>query len=153
MPFLRKYLVIFIAIASLFIAIGCSSSQDIAQSDEDQQTTTTTEPFETPVTYQVWTDISASQLEQLMASKTPPLVLDLRETYLFGNKHIRGAESLPFQHLKGQLGKLDKSKAIVVYDDKEKISKEAARILTDNGFQQVYNLSGGMVTWGGPVGP
>lgn len=156
MLYLRKYLVIFIAIASIFIAIGCSSSQNLESAEfenTEAQTTTTTEPFATPVTYQAWSDINASQLEQLMNSNNPPIVLDLRETYYYNNKHMLGAESLPMEYLKEQLDKLDKSKVIVVYDNEDKISRDAAKLLADNGFKQVYNLAGGIVTWTGGVEP
>ena len=155
MPCLRKYLAIFVVLASIFIAVGCSSGQEVAESDVTPQETTTTEPFATPVTQiqQAWTDIDANQLSQLLAGNNPPLVLDLRTTYYYSNKHIAGAESLPLEHLTSQLGELDKSQPIVVYDDNGKLSKEAVKILTENGFKQVYNFAGGMATWGGSVEP
>lgn len=70
-----------------------------------------------------------------------------------GKRDIKGAESLPLKYLIPQLEKVDKSTHIVVYDNEDKLSNDAARKLTDNGFKNVYNLKGGIVTWTGGVEP
>jgi rhodanese-related sulfurtransferase len=155
-PYLRKYLAIFVALTFILIAVGCSSNQnaqDVSVADSQEQQTTTTEPFMTPVTTTApYKNINAQQAEQLI-NNGGIQILDLRDTYLYSNKHILGADSLPYTYLTEQMTKLDKSKPVLVYDDQDKISKNAAMTLIQNGFPQVYNLAGGMVTWVGSVEP
>ena len=69
-------------------------------------------------------------------------LLDVRSTQEFAHGHINGCINIPLDSLRGEIGKLDRSKPVYVNCHSGMRSYIASRILTQNGFD-VYNLSGG----------
>lgn len=51
----------------------------------------------------------------------------------------------------GEIAKLDKSKTYVVYCRSGGRSSEATNIMVNQGFQNIYNLEGGIMAWPGNV--
>ncbi|MDP2210202.1 MAG: rhodanese-like domain-containing protein [Candidatus Aquicultor sp.] len=158
MPYLRKYLAIALLIASVFLAFGCSPGQvtdaDLAIDEvaNDQASQTPPETLPTVQTTQPtapppWKNISASDADQLVKSNPEVQIVDLRNSYMYRNKHIVGAKLLPQAEFETSYSELDKTKPVLLYDDSGSWSKQAAKILTDNGYTQVYNLVGGMASW------
>jgi rhodanese-related sulfurtransferase len=52
---------------------------------------------------------------------------------------------------KQQLAKLDKSKTYVVYCRSGGRSAGASQVMVDNGFKNVINMQGGIMSWGGKL--
>lgn len=52
---------------------------------------------------------------------------------------------------KQQLAKLDKSKTYVVYCRSGARSAGASQVMVDNGFKNVINMQGGIMSWGGKL--
>lgn len=91
--------------------------------------------------------VSALELPQL--TRDPTVLLDVSEPGEFKKGHIPNAINVPYKKLREDTS-LDKhkNKNIVVICRSGNRSTSAARQLTKKGFENVYNLSGGMVAWG-----
>ena len=78
------------------------------------------------------------------------LFLDVRSLEEYESSHIEGAMHIPVSELEGRLDELPKDKPIIVYCDSVGCSRSgrAAHILIDNGFKEVYDMTGkGIVEW------
>ncbi len=77
------------------------------------------------------------------------LIVDVRTKAEYGQGHIAGAIFIDYykSDFKSQLSKLDKGKPVFVYCALGVRSGGAAKILTDLGFKQVYDLQGGLKAW------
>ena len=81
------------------------------------------------------------------------LVLDIRVNEEYELGHIPGALNIPLAALRKRLAELPKDKKIVVYCSVGLRAYMAARILLQNGFSQVYSLSGGYTTYAYATAP
>lgn len=95
--------------------------------------------------------LSADAVEAQLASPAPPFILDVREPqeYVGELAHIRGSVLIPLRELADRAGELTpyKDTPVVVVCRSGVRSTTAAAILEGSGFEQVYNLQGGMVDW------
>lgn len=84
-----------------------------------------------------------------MINQDDALVLDVRSMAEFKNGHIINAENAPLNSLKNHLKKLEKhkQKPIIAVCQSGTRSGSACSTLRKEGFEQVYNLQGGMVSW------
>ena len=97
------------------------------------------------------TDVSAAQLEAMLAAPQPPLVLDVRTTGEFATGHIPGSLNIPVNELPTRLGELQPARATVCVCGSGIRSIQAGETLLDAGFRSVYNLQGGLATWTDPL--
>jgi len=76
-------------------------------------------------------------------------VLDVREDREWQQGHIPGATHIPLGQLSDRMGELDKQKGepLVVVCRSGQRSTNAAVRLRKAGFEQVYNLNGGTMSW------
>jgi rhodanese-related sulfurtransferase/rubrerythrin len=74
-------------------------------------------------------------------------LLDVRQAEEYESGHIAGAKWIPLPELSGRLGELDAQKPTLVYCAIGGRSRVAAQMLAGKGFQEVYNLSGGIKAW------
>jgi len=88
-------------------------------------------------------DVSAAQLETMMADGAPLVILDVRTTAEYDGGHIPGSINIPVTELAGRLGELDGDSRTACVCGIGARSMQAAQILVDNGFSSVYNLEGG----------
>ena len=80
-----------------------------------------------------------------MIKANPELkILDVRTQGEFDSGHINGSICIPVDTLQGRLGELNLQSGILVYCAAGTRSAQAAKILADNGFQNVYNMLGGL---------
>jgi adenylyltransferase/sulfurtransferase len=80
-------------------------------------------------------------------------LLDVRESFEYANGHIPNAMHLPLGHVQAQAEQIlvNKTEPILAYCQKGQRSLEAARILTNLGYERVFSLAGGLSAWDGPV--
>jgi hydroxyacylglutathione hydrolase len=92
--------------------------------------------------------ISARKLQEALAENRMK-VLDVRETSEWDDGHISGAQYMNFKVLRERAHELAlaPTDAIAVTCATGKRSSTAASELRRQGFQHVYNLSGGMEAW------
>lgn len=91
--------------------------------------------------------MSCDELDRLSASEAEgdrPLVLDVTEEVERMVYYIPGSYHIPLGQLRKRLGELDREKQIVVYCAIGVRSYNAARILSQNGFENVKVLEGGI---------
>jgi rhodanese-related sulfurtransferase/rubrerythrin len=84
-------------------------------------------------------------------------LVDVRQHKEYEKEHIPGAKLIPLSQLEDNLEQLDPEKPTIVHCAIGGRSRIAASKLADNGFKEVYNLSGGIKAWQGekttgPVG-
>lgn len=82
--------------------------------------------------------------------KGNPLI-DVREKHEFKRGHIAGAVNISLSQLKQRLGQIPKDKPVYLYCQSGMRSKQAAKILSKNGYSQMAHLSGGIMAWDGPT--
>lgn len=92
--------------------------------------------------YETITENTANEL----ISSNDVVIIDVRGSDEFDTGHIKGAINVP-------LSKIDeityeKDQYIIVYCASGMRSSNAAQILVDLGYENVYNLDGGLINWG-----
>lgn len=77
------------------------------------------------------------------------LVLDVREDQEYAGGRIPHAKHIPLRQLSSRLHELEKfkSKPIIAICRSGARSGHGCSVLRKNGFEQVYNLNGGMMSW------
>jgi sulfur dioxygenase len=95
--------------------------------------------------------LSATQVQLLNETSPPPIVLDVREPEEYTGElgHISGSLLIPLKDLTARAKELERYKDshIIVVCRAGVRSTTAAAILTGLGFEQVFNLKGGMLDW------
>ncbi|MBC7333503.1 MAG: rhodanese-like domain-containing protein [Actinobacteria bacterium] len=74
-------------------------------------------------------------------------ILDVRTRDEFEAAHIGGAKLIPVSELENRLDEIPEGKPIIVYCRSGNRSAQAATILVQNGFKEVYNMRGGISAW------
>lgn len=77
------------------------------------------------------------------------VVLDVREDNEYADGHIINSIHIPMSYLANRVGELEKfkSKPIIVSCRSGQRSGQACALLKKQGFENVYNLNGGMMAW------
>lgn len=95
--------------------------------------------------------LTAQEVQGLLAGPQRPLLLDVREPEEFSGDlgHIAGSILIPLKELPARAKELDahKDKQVIVICRAGVRSTTAAAILTGLGFEHVSNLKGGMLDW------
>lgn len=99
--------------------------------------------------------ISATQLAEWLAdaSKPQPVLLDVREPWEFELCHIKGAQLMPMQSVPQRMEELDPEATIVTICHHGMRSAQVAGFLQRQGYEKLFNLSGGVAAWAAQVDP
>lgn len=73
--------------------------------------------------------------------------VDVRMVEEFAVGHAIGTRNLPVESIDQNLGLLDKSKPVYLICRTGRRSANAAKILSEAGFTEVYDVKGGTVAW------
>ena len=76
-------------------------------------------------------------------------LLDVRQPGEYESEHIPGAKLIPLPGLKDGSVELDSQKPVIVYCASGGRSLAAAQLLSGLGFNEIYNLQGGIKAWQG----
>ncbi len=76
-------------------------------------------------------------------------LLDVRQPGEYESEHIPGAKLIPLPGLKDGSVELDSQKPVIVYCASGGRSLAAAQLLSGLGFNEIYNLQGGIKAWRG----
>jgi rhodanese-related sulfurtransferase len=93
-------------------------------------------------------DLSPSEFEAGM--KAPDAVLiDVRTAGEFSGKKIKGARNLDItsKSFENQIKNLPKDKSYYLYCRSGNRSGQACDLMASMGFEKVYNLGGGIISW------
>ena len=94
--------------------------------------------------------VDAKTLKQWLHGKTEIALFDVREHGQYGESHLFLATSVPYSRLEYDVARLAprKSVKLVVYDENGAgVSVKAAQALIQQGYQDIYLLSGGTQGW------
>ncbi len=91
--------------------------------------------------------VTAGSLAEQLASKAPPLVLDVRTAREWNDSRIDGAINLPLSQLGDRFDEVSSDRPLVVYCAGGYRSAVAVSLLARQGFQRVANLVGGLGAW------
>ncbi len=91
-------------------------------------------------------NINGSKLNNIIKDNKKVLILDVRTPGEFKSGHIPKAKNIPVNELSSKINTLSshKDEEVVVYCASGMRSSNASKILTKNGFNKIYNLSGGI---------
>lgn len=93
-----------------------------------------------------YVDISVEEAKEMIVSQNV-VVLDVRSQAEFESGHIPGAKLVPLPELEERIDELNKDQVIIVYCRTGSRSREASEILVQHGFENVYNMLGGVAAW------
>ncbi len=101
--------------------------------------------------------MSPQQVAKLMLSEKKLFILDVRADSVFrgistdamanAQGKLKGAVNIPFASLPGSLAKVPKDRPVLVTADFGRETNLAAKLLTENGYTQVYAAFNGMNQW------
>ena len=80
-------------------------------------------------------------------ARPAPLLLDVREPDEFAAYRIEGAKLIPMRTIPARLHELDRRAEVVMVCRSGARSHHAGMFLKQNGFERVYNLAGGVISW------
>jgi len=89
---------------------------------------------------------TAAELKDALASRSPPLVLDVRSAAEFQRSHLRGALNIPLDDLRTWWETLARDRRIFVHCRSGFRAHLALRILKERGFHEVVNVTGGYLS-------
>ncbi len=91
--------------------------------------------------------IKPQRAKEMMASGDGWVLLDVREPSEYAEGHIRDSVHIPLFETTKRAGELKKENTILVYCRSGSRSKLASRFLAAKGFDEVYNIEGGILGW------
>jgi molybdopterin/thiamine biosynthesis adenylyltransferase/rhodanese-related sulfurtransferase len=97
--------------------------------------------------------ISVRELKAKMESGEPPVLIDVREPYEYEIARIDGSRLIPLGELQKHLDELPRTGTLVMQCHSGGRSEHAARMLQEAGFENVFNLEGGIDAWSVEVNP
>jgi rhodanese-related sulfurtransferase len=94
------------------------------------------------------TDLSVSEFTGKVAEQGI-VTLDVRTPGEFNEGHIEGAQLIDFQsgNFENEIAALDKTKTYAVYCRSGNRSGQAVKVMREAGFNNLYNLNGGVIDW------
>ena len=94
-------------------------------------------------------EVTADQLQSMMQSTQPPLLIDVRNPDEFAASHIEGARLIPLPELTDRLGELNANDDIILHCKSGGRSARALDLLKAHGVTHVRHLKGGILAWPG----
>jgi rhodanese-related sulfurtransferase len=95
----------------------------------------------------VYEDVSVEAAKALTDATPSLVILDVRTVAEYAGGYIERAVHIPVVELASRVTELDAFRATLVYCRSGARSAQAAQILVEHGFTQVYNMLGGLLDW------
>lgn len=94
-------------------------------------------------------NVNVADFAQIIDTATTGLLLDVRTAREFASGHIQGAKQIDFYgaDFKERIGELDREVPVYIYCRSGNRSGQAASMMKQMGFKEVYNLQGGVGAW------
>jgi len=91
--------------------------------------------------------VSVRDLKQKLDARENFQLVDVREPFEHEIASIDSARLIPLGELPDRLNELDQARLTIVHCHSGQRSAQAVRILRDAGFENVFNLEGGIAKW------
>lgn len=92
-------------------------------------------------------EIEPRELAMLLAGKSPPRLLDVRNPEEHQICHLDNSVLIPLGELERRFGELSADEDVVVYCRSGNRSRRAIELLKSKGFSKLTNLNGGISAW------
>lgn len=91
-------------------------------------------------------EVNYRQVKQMIAQKPNAILLDVRSKQEYEEEHLPGSIHLCLYDIEKQACQVipDKQQTIIAYCSSGNRSREAQEILENMGYENVYNLKGGL---------
>ena len=90
--------------------------------------------------------ISSLEAIEMMNNEKDYVIIDVRTIEEYSDGHVEGAINIPLDDINDIVNLYDKDKLIMIYCRSGNRSNQAANILDDLGYTNVYDF-GGINTW------
>ena len=97
--------------------------------------------------------ISVRELKSRLDNKEALTLIDVREPYEYEIARIDGSRLIPLGELETRVSELPRTGALVLQCHSGGRSEHATRLLQEAGFENVFNLEGGIDAWSVEVDP
>ena len=101
-------------------------------------------------------EIDSHELTQWLEGEKPPILIDVRTTREMAQASIPNGKPIPLNTLPVRLDEIPKNEKVVFYCRTGARSAQACMYVAQRGYENVYNLQGGIITWahhGLPIEP
>ncbi len=133
----RRYLGLTIVVIGLVVGIGACSSGSPAPAASAAVAA---------APEKVNTKIAPADYQSKFGAGSDHILIDVRTPEEFASGHIPGSVNIPVDSLGQRLSEVPQDKPVVLYCRSGNRSGQAAQILDQAGYSQIYDL-GGIVTW------
>jgi rhodanese-related sulfurtransferase len=97
--------------------------------------------------------LSPTDVAALLATETPPIVIDVREQWEYDIAHLAGSVLIPLSSLPARVETLDPTQRYALLCHHGMRSEMAGNWLAQHGFTQLINIDGGIDAWSADVDP
>ncbi len=101
-------------------------------------------------------NIDSSELSQWLEQDEPPVLIDVRTPKEMAQASIPTGQPMPLTVLPLRMNEIPKDKQVVFYCRTGARSAQACMYMAQQGWDNVYNLHGGIINWahhGLPIEP
>lgn len=99
------------------------------------------------------TELSVKEFAEKRGESDTLTLLDVRELWEIATAAVGGSVNIPMGQISSRLAELDPEAPIVVMCHSGMRSSQVAQYLMDQGFSDVYNLTGGIDAWSQEIDP
>jgi rhodanese-related sulfurtransferase len=92
-------------------------------------------------------NLDATKARDLVATEKQLYILDVRTPQEFAQVRLADAQLIPIDSLLKRIGELPKDRPILVYCAVGQRSSQVSSYLTQAGYPDIYNLTGGIWGW------
>jgi len=97
-------------------------------------------------------EINVKQLKEMLDNNNDFILLDVRtEMEVLTSSISSKAIHIPMDEIQNKLNELNKNKEIIIHCKSGKRSKKVCEYLINNQFNDVKNLSGGILAWSNEI--
>jgi len=94
-------------------------------------------------------EIEVTELAKLKEKNSAVRVIDIRQPAELNSGIIPGAEALPMHTIPLRLSELKRDETLIMVCRSGARSAQACMFLQQQGYENVFNLRGGMMAWAG----
>lgn len=124
-----------------------SNSNQPASSNENLATQTSNQQVTSASSQDTIKDVSADEVSDMLKDRQKYFLLDVRTTEEYDEGHLENSVLIPVKELEKRISEIPKDKPVIVYCKSGSRSSQAAKVLTENGFTQIYKMVGGITEW------
>lgn len=92
-------------------------------------------------------NISAAEAQELLRRPAAPYLLDVRTSGEYLQVRLPGATLIPIDQFVARIGEVPRNRPVLVYCAVGSRSSQVADYLVRQGYSDVYNLTGGIMSW------